>query len=167
MFQSTLPQGERRPNVLGQPATNHSFNPRSRRGSDRRSAIDSLASTVSIHAPAGGATYERPGGVLVAAFQSTLPQGERLGSSGILTPTIRFQSTLPQGERPPIYKGMLQATEFQSTLPQGERPLHFVLQDMVFLFQSTLPQGERHISQREVRSAYLVSIHAPAGGATQ
>ena len=33
-------------------------------------------------------------------FQSTLPQGERLGVAGELNlPEVTFQSTLPQGER--------------------------------------------------------------------
>ena len=58
------------------------FNPRSREGSDRN-AFDkySNANTISIHAPARGATYSKIYQKVMQKFQSTLPRGERPGSS--------------------------------------------------------------------------------------
>ena len=55
------------------------FNPRSREGSDFRCiARLSIMQTISIHAPARGATYSKLSAELMEAFQSTLPRGERL-----------------------------------------------------------------------------------------
>ena len=55
------------------------FNPRSRVGSDV-SGVRGMAehSTISIHAPAWGATDSRCNAVSSYRFQSTLPRGERL-----------------------------------------------------------------------------------------
>ena len=55
---------------------------------------------------------------------------------------------------------------FQSTLPQGER-LQFISQVLViFKFQSTLPQGERLMDATYNATYDVISIHAPARGAT-
>ena len=124
LFQSTLPQGERRESRGQSGAVFRHFNPRSRKGSDsnrlfiqlyhihfnprsRKGSDDPvrdeiiISDGISIHAPARGATISPmhpPESDL--GFQSTLPQGERL-ILNILTCTVtRFQSTLPQGERP-------------------------------------------------------------------
>ena len=142
MFQSTLPRGERlkRPDTgLGESSFNprsrvgsdwpgeirltdyRGFNPRSRVGSDQGSWRFTLSRTVSIHAPAWGATWTlgrhwSPVGVSIHApawgatsaakkivdfeeFQSTLPRGERLLPGLILVLYLTFQSTLPRGER--------------------------------------------------------------------
>ena len=55
IFQSTLPQGERR--VIA--------------------AIIEDCAEISIHAPARGATFSEMGEAILQVFQSTLPQGER------------------------------------------------------------------------------------------
>jgi len=55
VFQSTLPQGERPP--LYSPSC--------------------AMTSVSIHAPAGGATLSWKKNSMFSVFQSTLPQGER------------------------------------------------------------------------------------------
>ena len=79
-------------------------------------------------------------------------------------------------------------TGFQSTLPRGERPITSSISSLIDLFQSTLPRGERHHSRirlsactcnfnprsregsdpvwDETGSNILISIHAPARGAT-
>ena len=55
-FQSTPPQGgDPSPNQL--PQTSASFNPRPRRGGDYTDTPTGVQTNVSIHAPAGGATY--------------------------------------------------------------------------------------------------------------
>ena len=55
-FQSTLPQGERRQTLVLPVAINSHFNPRSRKGSDDPLVNYDLTITISIHAPARGAT---------------------------------------------------------------------------------------------------------------
>ena len=103
---------------------------------------------------------------------------------------MTFQSTLPRGERPPQLRGIdfqihisihapawgatftaeqLAALkgEFQSTLPRGER--HNSVQGYIdgVEFQSTLPRGERHESKSRCCRSAVISIHAPAWGATR
>ena len=76
------------------------FNPRSRKGSDCVEHIASpLMFLISIHAPAKGATRMVKKGSPKKGFQSTLPQRERLDSTGALYWAVKFQSTLPQRER--------------------------------------------------------------------
>ena len=79
LFQSTLPQGERRCN-------NGYLQPQA---------------AISIHAPTRGATESWiTAWNLYWIFQSTLPQGERLNRCECVKDPQQFQSTLPQGERP-------------------------------------------------------------------
>ena len=121
-FQSTLPQGERRSQVL----------------------CTVLTTRISIHAPARGATVSHPSSAhpnrdfnprsrkgsdinlfvyafMASLFQSTLPQGERLIFDFFSSYCRQFQSTLPQGERQDFPSTLYAISLFQSTLPQGER----------------------------------------------
>ena len=77
IFQSTLPQGERRFEPY-RVRLGIYFNPRSHKGSDEKAQKLIQKLIISIHAPTRGATV---GASLPARhlsqFQSTLPQGER------------------------------------------------------------------------------------------
>ena len=64
------------------------------------------------------------------------------------------------------YENILSLEEFQSTLPRGERPLGRRLWRCLSQFQSTLPRGERRYFDYESFGRDLISIHAPARGAT-
>ena len=55
---------------------------------------------------------------------------------------------------------------FQSTLPRGERLGYRDFSEIFLQFQSTLPRGERRACRSSSRQRTLVSIHAPARGAT-
>jgi len=62
---------------------------------------------------------------------------------------------------------MIQHNMFQSTRPRGAR--HGIKHGlMIFLvqFQSTRPRGARRTTQYDLSSWVIVSIHAPAWGAT-
>ncbi len=123
-------------------------------------------------------------------FQSTLPQGERLDIfENFCATTTLFQSTLPQGERRTPEKEdlvqmyisihapargatlspvLVRAKDiFQSTLPQGERREFLEVPEGGELFQSTLPQGERPRINHSNLCYMIISIHAPARGATR
>ena len=165
-FQFTLPRGERPRNRRSGSATSR-FNSRSRGGSDQ-------------------GTPRSIGEVLT--FQFTLPRGERHADAFLNRLRKWFQFTLPRGER---LKVMLQVeghTLFQFTLPRGERLSSSVRHLRIAAFQFTLPRGERRILGAEriprhgfnsrsrggsdfiggaVFAGRLVSIHAPAGGATR
>ena len=98
---------------------------------------------VSIHAPAGGATRKRCQHGNDSKFQSTHPQGVRQFDAESLAELQQFQSTHPQGvrlrqdHRLPIGKGFNPRTRRGCDQPRAG---------------NCLP--------------YVVSIHAPAGGAT-
>ena len=142
---------------------------------------------VSIHAPAWGATPQRLNTNHSILFQSTLPHGERRIMTGHVDRLGRFQSTLPHGERRLFLTACLFLLPFQSTLPHGERqkPIFYFSHDFCFnprsrmgsdifppsfpkysLFQSTLPHGERLFISPLRCITSIVSIHAPAWGAT-
>ena len=76
LFQFTLPHGERLSTTL-ETLLVVSFNSRSRMGSDRPTRPSDPSCRVSIHAPAWGATSQRPRDRGHTAFQFTLPHGER------------------------------------------------------------------------------------------
>ena len=78
MFQSTRPQGARQ-GLVNNLAFIWCFNPRARRGRDWQGRSIVPAGGVSIHAPAGGATEYIAAQLYFSQFQSTRPQGARLG----------------------------------------------------------------------------------------
>ena len=78
IFQSTLPRGERHNFLSVNPLLFWNFNPRSREGSDCFQISTFGTISISIHAPARGATLFRHGlRKQWLLFQSTLPRGER------------------------------------------------------------------------------------------
>ena len=78
VFQSTLPRRERR-GTGKWAALQRDFNPRSREGSDRFRRGLAREYTISIHAPAKGATASASENISsLNRFQSTLPRRERL-----------------------------------------------------------------------------------------
>ncbi len=98
-----------------------SFNSRSRMGSDTPPTPRASSCSVSIHAPAWGATSSLSGLVSMMGFQFTLPHGERPLAPGRKRPRTLFQFTLPHGERPARAGGAGNQQAFQFTLPHGER----------------------------------------------
>ncbi len=59
------------------------------------------------------------------------------------------------------------ALEFQSTLPRGERRFPAYPFTQGIQFQSTLPRGERRHFSPGLYPFHMISIHAPARGATR
>ena len=99
-------------------------------------------------------------------FQSTLPQRERLDSCTGHILHNKFQYTLPQRERPSVGYNIVTGVWFQSTLPQRERRCNRKRSVDEWAFQSTLQQRERQITVGFFIPQSLISIHAPAKGAT-
>ena len=122
--------------------------------------------TVSIHAPAWGATLQSKPHVIIAMFQSTRPHEARLTAASLREVAGLFQSTRPHGARRGhlLTGGMLQ--EFQSTRPHGARPSRLMSWMSYKMFQSTRPHGARPRIQAAINLQEKVSIHAPAWGAT-
>ena len=99
---------------------------------------------ISIHAPARGATI----------FSIRLPASHL------------FQSTLPRGERLPSYSDSCFAVIFQSTLPRGERRSSSVQSSNFGDFNPRSREGSDEVLNESAASTLLISIHAPARGAT-
>ena len=120
------------------------FNPRSREGSDVIGFLLCPYHSISIHAPARGATEVVKSAKLVCdisihapARGATCTEGRRVVYAQDFNPRSRegsdrkpdeqrmqkwlFQSTLPRGERRNISFRILGYPVFQSTLPRGER----------------------------------------------
>src|SRR5690606_10191659 len=100
---------------------------------------------VSIHAPAWGATVSliRPFAPWCVSIHAPAWGATRVTSlTG--TAVCGFQSTRPRGARPAGASGLVSGTEFQSTRPRGARLRH----------------------DNHSLLIHVVSIHAPAWGAT-
>ena len=124
----------------------HYFNPRSREGSD----CDGF--------------YAMNTGML---FQSTLPRRERRILACVRHMDKLFQSTLPRRERHgTLMKRVTADRLFQSTLPRRERQNAAPIACLANVFQSTLPRRERPYDSGAVGCGLIISIHAPAKGAT-
>ena len=121
---------------------------------------------VSIHAPARGATCvaasirkHRVVSIHAPARGATRDHCQAPGDC------CRFNPRARTG-RDPITVPLLTGGTFQSTRPHGARR-GFTLRHRPFLrFQSTRPHGARHQSCARRYPGSLVSIHAPARGAT-
>ncbi len=168
-FQSTLPRRERLCKAVAAAPHTFDFNPRSREGSD-------LSASLPLSSPCNFNPRSREGSDV------TLPQRfsiqryyfnprSREGSDGVATPRppegIAFQSTLPRRERPsPIHQLPLSPI-FQSTLPRRERPRVFSHSGFRFVyFNPRSREGSDDHPERLSADIHLISIHAPAKGAT-
>ena len=100
---------------------------------------------VSIRAPAWGATLRTILKILFPRFQFALPHGER--------PMRRYPVAVPN--------------LFQFALPHGERHAVILFSHFLYWFQFALPHGERQHPDAQMRAEGIVSIRAPAWGATR
>ena len=119
------------------------FNPRSRKGSDHDSPSGFFLCTISIHAPAKGATAPDFSDQLKSIFQSTLPQRER--------PVPTSQSGITAYFNPRSRKGSDSASIIRISQPcisihapaKGATKNLSLQGKATYIFQSTLPQRER------------------------
>ena len=142
------------------------FNPRSREGSDLKLCFFKRHIVVSIHAPAKGATVSASSiWMSYRQFQSTLPRRERQNAIENRRFDNMFQSTLPRRERHSIDAIQASKIKFQSTLPRRERRL---LQISTHGYTGFNPRSREGSDEAKGLKVYLclVSIHAPAKGAT-
>ena len=166
MFQSTPPRGGRQRKKIKQSGST-SFNPRPR---------------------AGGDMYSYSLYRLVQRFQSTPPRGGRQQTPKELHEHLPFQSTPPRGGRheenykvfvcvivsihAPARGATLPAVRVSNSLGFNPRPRaggdniggkpRFTPRE----FQSTPPRGGRLLYYVTLQNVFVVSIHAPARGAT-
>jgi len=77
-----------------------------------------------------------------------------------------FQSTHPRGVRLKAKTSEVWNNMFQSTHPRGVRPIALLGGTVFSQFQSTHPRGVRPDTASNHKVNGIVSIHAPARGAT-
>ena len=164
-FQSTRPRGAR-PSGCAPDAFPRSFNPRAREGRDLEQAMRRMPAHVSIHAPARGATrtlttYRSP-----TQFQSTRPRGARREARHFRgRGKQRFNPRAREGRDSIDINSAVILTSFQSTRPRGARHRSPTQKNTRWRFNPRAREG-RDDAQYKYLFSRLVSIHAPARGAT-
>jgi len=144
------------------------FNSRARAGRDRhRQANIPGSESVSIHAPARGATVLIMAKTEAKAFQFTRPRGARRFAATPVVPEPAFQFTRPRGARHncTVKIPAMQAW-FQFTRPRGARLFRPVDATILPCFNSRARAGRDLMVPPGGGSRCVVSIHAPARGAT-
>ncbi len=145
-FQSTRPHGARPRAINRGSVMGTSFNPRARMGRDTGQASTYHRDTeVSIHAPAWGATLRSI--IFIERERSFNPRA-RMGRDAVICRSICSQSC------------------FNPRARMGRDPLSWPTAKGPREFQSTRPHGARRRNKVRAWLDFLVSIHAPAWGAT-
>ena len=122
---------------------------------------------VSIHAPARGATYDRQHKQNRAAVSIHAPaRGATYHRVGHSRRRRRFNSRTREGCDPAMSTMLIPMSRFQFTHPRGVRPWCGGSGGELFGFQFTHPRGVRRSPKSDNLTSFVVSIHAPARGAT-
>ena len=147
-FQSTLPRRERRLSCVGRVSYR-----RFQSTLPRRERLPGMATarriiTISIHAPAKGATLRCAYADRTKKFQSTLPRRERLCCHLHIRHCLCISMHAPAKGATYFLMQNGAIPEFQSTLPRRERRLMVAPYSQSCGFQSTLPRRERLMRRR-------------------
>ena len=166
-FQSTRPRGARR-QTGGESGKTRWFQSTRPRGARRAEVVLLLLEdNVSIHAPAGGATYHRLADGVIHHVSIHAPAG---GATSGAEPELLFhplfQSTRPRGARPTPCNNAIIDYLFQSTRPRGARLRTWERNNQQVNCFNPRARGGRDNADRASDPTHQVSIHAPAGGAT-
>ena len=131
-------------------------------------AAPNLPPSISIHAPAKGATQRFVlSSTFCTKFQSTLPRRERPIALSAASGVSDFNPRSREGSDVQSLLHRPRSQLFQSTLPRRERPSWLWLVFRLMAFQSTLPRRERRHELWKILICFYISIHAPAKGATR
>jgi len=129
-------------------------------------AIFRSKSAVSIHAPARGATHPGPHYHSQLRFQSTRPRGARPLLCGSLIYRLMFQSTRPRGARQPDTCTCVRGMGFNPRAREGrDKGLTTAVRAMLVSIHAPARGATQRYPVKH--TAKIVSIHAPARGATQ
>ncbi len=121
---------------------------------------------VSIHAPAGGATFNAAAAGEGEAVSIHAPARGATAVDKGRDGHQRVSIHAPTGGSDLTLATIAAcAFMFQSTLPRRERPLWNMAYDLLYLFQSTLHRGSDLVPSLYIILT-VVSIHAPTEGAT-
>ena len=128
--------------------------------------LDSVPRHISIHAPARGATTTRGVSLCLRKISIHAPARGATAYGRALPQSIaRFQSTRPRGARLSLTFKLAGLPVFQSTRPRGARQCHRQRRRFRRNFNPRAREG-RDYDVDEQRDRDIISIHAPARGAT-
>ena len=165
-FQFTHPRGVRRRIRQDSLRAFGRFNSRTREGCDAVGGFDFFSASVSIHAPARGATD-----VLRRTQVQRLVSIHAPARGATVRNTRQAQDFFvsihapARGATDPVYR-LATGLEFQFTHPRGVRRPPFRARPQYRPFQFTHPRGVRQRVFARAQKRRDVSIHAPARGAT-
>ena len=136
------------------------------RGATRPSAVPMLVSRVSIHAPARGATKLNTRSIGTSGFQSTHPHGVRLCNPNVSKNFLPFQSTHPHGVRLAAFK--LSFVWYWVSIHAPARGATRFSQIHWLVPKVSIHAPARGATSGDTKQSVRqsVSIHAPARGAT-
>ena len=167
-FQSTLPRGERPKSGLRTEIRVGYFNPRSHGGSDPLANFFQTPLHDFNPRSHGGSDKCIPVFMTqVSIFQSTLPRGERLTAFRHKFIWVWISIHAPTGGAT-IYGRLhhVSTGDFNPRSHGGSDADIFIKSAGLSPFQSTLPRGERQFTGWQMNGRFIISIHAPTGGAT-
>ena len=125
-----------------------------------------MIDTISIHAPARGATHNLYYQKIIFPISIHAPaRGATIGHT-LHAVSEQFQSTPPRGERPYFSDSRLFAVPFQSTPPRGERHGGQFNSDRTIRHFNPRPREGSDDFDVVGQLDLVISIHAPARGAT-
>ena len=145
------------------------FNPRSREGSDLPSwCIWSMASIISIHAPARGATGDAKD--IWLAVRNFNPRSREGSDHKFISSASKMRYFNPRSREgsdiQPTRNKRETADKFQSTLPRGERPPSFPARSRCCRYFNPRSREGSDMPELRLTCGKKISIHAPARGAT-
>ena len=139
-FQSTLPRRERL-----YPVTRHHisayFNPRSREGSDKTDWLIGVATEISIHAPAKGATHPNLKEFSSWCISIHAPAKGATFSAQSCLLFLLISIHAPAKGATSSFPVICISALFQSTLPRRERLLHLCIYLLMFYFNPRSREG--------------------------
>ena len=136
------------------------------RGATSCDVVRAVSAVISIHAPARGATVagnRDPDNF--TGFQSTLPRGERQDRQDNRFAAYMISIHAPARGATTVSHGHITASAFQSTLPRGERQGGRKKRLSGIYFNPRSREGSDEV-QEIIKARRIISIHAPARGAT-
>ena len=142
-FQSTLPRGERQICSTTMESSG-SFNPRSREGSDGKTSYFHIKYSVSIHAPARGATPHLLGDFRIICVSIHAPaRGATCQRKALIQSKSVSIHAPARGATLSLFHQSFPASRFNPRSREGSDYLHMLYLLELNKFQSTLPRGER------------------------
>ena len=145
------------------------FNPRSRVGSDHDDIYTKVGEfDFNPRSRVGSDSVQWQDGNGGLIFQSTLPRGERPWNVSKVGDAFKISIHAPAwgATATRVFRPGLTALYFNPRSRVGSDSFGAASAAISATFQSTLPRGERHLPRVRGQFGSLISIHAPAWGAT-